>query len=306
MNSNLHYPVLLTESVELLDIKADGVYVDGTFGRGGHSKLILDKLGSNGQLICFDKDIEALEYAKSNLNDRRLRTVHDSFSTLTSYINSNDINKIDGLILDLGISSPQVDTPHRGFSFRLDALLDMRMDTTRGQTLEQWINTVDETVLANVLWQYGEERFHKRIAKHIVKSRGIRPITTTFELADIIAQSIPFHEKGQHPATRSFQALRIVINNELNDLEILLDGIPDFLNIDGRVVVISFHSLEDRLVKNKFNQLSKPKILPKWIMSDIEQVNYAIIAKKVKASYREISENIRSRSAIMRCLKRLS
>ncbi|MFN8769555.1 MAG: 16S rRNA (cytosine(1402)-N(4))-methyltransferase RsmH [Neisseriaceae bacterium] len=301
-----HYSVLLNESIELLNIKSDGIYVDGTFGRGGHSKAILAKLGKNGRLIAFDKDLEAIEYAKQNILDERLLVVHDSFANLKKYLRSNNIKQIDGLLLDLGVSSPQLDNASRGFSFSKDAKLDMRMDITRGSSLKEWINKVEEPELDQILWRYGEERFHKRIAHQIIKLRSIKPITTTAQLAKIIEDSIPFRDKGQHPATRSFQALRIVINNELNDLEQILDDVPDLLSIYGRVVVISFHSLEDRIVKSKFNELSKAKELPKWVIANNEKdINYKIIAKKVKATDTEINENVRSRSAILRCLEKL-
>lgn len=303
--SDDHYSVLLNESIELLNIKQDGVYVDGTFGRGGHSRAILDKLGDNGRLIAFDKDIEAIEYAKQNLHDKRMLVIHDSFANLINYLNTHNIKVIDGLLLDLGVSSPQLDVATRGFSFNKDAELDMRMDTTRGISLKEWINTIEEDVLDDILWRFGEERFHKRIAKEIIKARNITPISTTSELAKIVAQSIPFKEKDKHPATRTFQALRIAINNELDDIECVLNDIPNFLKVNGRVVVISFHSLEDRIVKQKFNELSTPQKLPKWVTVSSTDINYRVIAKKVKATMLEVSKNIRSRSAILRCLERL-
>ena len=305
MNSNTHYSVLLEESISLLDIKPDGVYVDGTFGRGGHARAILDKLGNNGRLIAFDKDVEAISAAKQNIHDERFIMVHGSFANLNNYLKTNNIIAIDGLLLDLGVSSPQLDTPDRGFSFRFNAPLDMRMDTTHGKSVKEWINQASESEIDEILWKYGEEKFHKKIASNIVKSRALKPIETTTDLVKIIEQCIIYKEKGQHPATRSFQAMRIFINNELSDVETILNDIPEFLRVNGRVVVISFHSLEDRIVKNYFNFLTKPIPTPKWIMVDDKGANYQIIAKKIKASLQELNENVRSRSAIMRSLERL-
>ncbi len=303
----MHYSVLLNESIELLDIKPEGIYVDGTFGRGGHTKVILDKLGKTGRLIAFDKDIEAISYAKQNIHDGRLILIHDSFANLKRYLQSHNINAIDGLLLDLGVSSPQFDNESRGFSFRFDSELDMRMDNTQGVNCREWINSVTEAELNDVLWRYGEERFSRKIAKNIVASRDKKPIVTTKDLTQIIENSIPFkfREKGQNPATRSFQALRIVINNELEDIENIIKDAPDLLKIGGRIVVISFHSLEDRIIKTKFNELSKPKDLPKWVMVEESSTNFRVVAKKIKAKLDEIEQNVRSRSAVMRCLERI-
>lgn len=302
----LHYSVLLKESIELLNINQSGIYVDGTFGRGGHTLEVLKQLGSEGKLIAFDKDIEAIEYGRANIKDKRLTLIHDSFASIDSHLESLQITAVDGVLLDLGVSSPQIDTKERGFSFRFDSDLDMRMNNTTGISCKEWINNVDEVLLSNVLWQYGEERFSRRIAANIVKKRQEKPIVTTLELAKIIENSVPFREKGQHPATRSFQALRIFINNELGDLEMLLSKLPKLLNIGARVVVISFHSLEDRIVKNYFNSLVKLNNLPKWVnVTEIES-EYKVIAKKVKASVDEVTENTRSRSATLRALERLS
>jgi 16S rRNA (cytosine1402-N4)-methyltransferase len=207
--------------------------------------------------------------------------------------------------LDLGVSSPQIDDEKRGFSFRFDSNLDMRMDNSKGISAANWINSVDEKSLADVLWNYGEEKFSRRIAKKIVATRGEKPITTTKALADLIASCIPYKEKGQHPATRSFQAVRIYINNELDDLEVILSKLPQLLAVQGRAVVISFHSLEDRIVKNAFNQLVGAQNLPKWVMVEPEPQKYKIIAKKVRAGMQELTENMRSRSAILRCLEKL-
>ena len=305
MVNGIHYSVLLNESVELLGIKAHGTYVDGTFGRGGHSKVILERLGSDGKLIAFDKDIEAVEYANKNINDNRFNIVHGSFVQLTQYLEANNIEKIDGLLLDLGVSSPQFDTQERGFSFRFDGPLDMRMDQTDGITLAKWLELASGKEIDDVLKCYGEERFHKRIAANIVKVRQIKPIVTIFDLLKILDESIVFKERDKHFATRAFQAFRIKINNELEDLEKLLNAIPDYLEIGGRMVVISFHSLEDRIVKERFNKLSKPVSVPKWVMTLDEEPSFKVVAKKIRASELELKENTRSRSAILRCLERL-
>jgi len=305
VTTNSHYPVLLKESIELLDVKANGVYVDGTFGRGGHTKEILARLGPDGKLIAFDKDPDAHAYAGEYFKDKRLTLVHDSFANMTDCLANLGIKQVDGILLDLGVSSPQLDDEKRGFSFRFDAPLDMRMDTHSGVSAKEWINSVVESELADVLWNYGEERFNKRIAKAIVDKRQSAPIETTKQLADIIDNAMPFKEKGKNPATRSFQAIRIFINNELGDLELLLAQIPELLAISGVMVVISFHSLEDRIVKNAFNGLAKAKSLPKWVMAEPELPNYQVIAKKVKASVSELEENVRSRSSILRAIKHL-
>lgn len=304
---SLHYSVLLQESLDLLAIKPDGVYVDGTLGRAGHTKELLARLGVNGRLISFDKDPDAITYAKETIVDSRLSVVHASFATLSTTLTSMGIQQVDGVLLDLGVSSPQIDTPERGFSFRFDAPLDMRMDNSKGISAAEWLNTVDEVELANVFWRYGEEKFSRRIARAIVATRTENPLTTTTQLANLISGLIPYKEKGQHPATRVFQAIRIQVNNELGDLEQVLATAPELLNLGGRLVVISFHSLEDRIVKTKFAELASSDKLPKWVMvQDEPSSEYKIIAKKIKASSDEISENGRSRSAIMRCLERVS
>jgi 16S rRNA (cytosine1402-N4)-methyltransferase len=300
-----HYSVLLKESIELLDVKPDGIYVDGTFGRGGHTKEILSRLGENGKIIAFDKDPDAHAYAKEHFKDERLTLIHDSFANMTNHLARLEINLVDGVLLDLGVSSPQLDDEKRGFSFRFDSPLDMRMNTHSGVSAKDWINSVTERELADVLWNYGEERFYKKIAKAIVDKRQSAPIETTRQLADVIDNAMPFKEKGKNPATRSFQAIRIFINNELGDLEQLLTQIPELLAINGIMVVISFHSLEDRIVKNAFNDLARTKNLPKWVMAEPELPNYEVIAKKVKASASELEENARSRSSILRAIKRL-
>lgn len=301
----MHYSVLLNESIDLLQIKSDGVYVDGTFGRGGHSREILKRLGDNGRLIAFDKDPEALAYAMRTINDGRFTLIHASFAELKNKLAEINIDSVDGVLLDLGVSSPQLDTPERGFSFRFDAPLDMRMDNSQGMSAAQWLNSAEEVELADLFWRYGEEKFSRRIAKEIVKKRNIQQLETTTQLAELVASVIPYREKGQHPATRVFQATRIQVNNELGDLEQILADAPKLLNLAGRMVVISFHSLEDRIVKTSFADYTSVNKLPKWVMvSEEDSSDYKVIAKKVKAGNNEITENSRSRSAIMRALER--
>lgn len=303
----MHYSVLLNESIDLLNIKPDGCYIDGTFGRGGHSRAILNLLGANGRLIAFDKDPEAVNYAKDIITDERFTIVHNSFASAEQYLISNAIQTVDGVLLDLGVSSPQFDTPERGFSFRFDAALDMRMNNSAGagMTAADWVNTADEFDLADVFWRYGEEKFSRRIARAIVSRRANQPLKTTTELANLVAGQISYKEKGQHPATRVFQAIRIYINNELGDLESILTTMPNKLALNGRMVIISFHSLEDRIVKNKFNQLAAGEKLPRWVMANEKPSEYKVIAKKIKAGLNEVQENSRSRSAVMRCLERV-
>jgi len=236
-----HYSVLLKETIELLDIKPNGIYIDGTFGRGGHTRKILENLGEDGKLIAFDKDPDAHEYARTHLKDDRLILIHDSFANVDKHLADFNIRSVDGVILDLGVSSPQLDDEKRGFSFRFDSELDMRMDNTKGLSAKDWINSVEEKTLADVLWQYGEEKFSRKIARKIVEKRNEKQITTTKELAKIIESVIPYKEKGQHPATRSFQAIRIYINDELEDLKEFLKKMPSFLATKGRLLIISFH-----------------------------------------------------------------
>lgn len=301
----MHYSVLLQESIELLNIKSDGVYIDGTFGRGGHSRAILDKLGINGRLIAFDKDPEATSYAEQNFTDRRFKIIHASFASIKQQLFDLGISQIDGILLDLGVSSPQLDNAERGFSFRRDAPLDMRMDNSKGITAAEWLLAASEEEMADVFWRYGEERFSRRVAKAIMREREVKPLATTHQLTKLIEAQIPYRERGKNPATRVFQAIRIQINNELCDLEQILSDVPQMLALNGRFVVISFHSLEDRLVKIAFNERASADKLPKWAMVTGKEAEFEVIAKKVRASMIEVDENSRSRSAVLRCLERL-
>ena len=300
MDTQTHITVMLNEAVQALVIRPDGVYVDGTFGRGGHSKLILSQLGEGGRLWVFDKDPRAIAAAQELAKkDVRVRVVHDSFKTMSAHLAKSSV---DGVLLDLGVSSPQIDEAERGFSFRQDGPLDMRMDDSRGQTAAQWLATVEEAELVRVIREYGEERFAKPIAKAIVARRTQKPFMTTLDLAGVIAGQVKPFEKGQHPATRTFQAIRIAVNDELGDLSETLTAILGLLKPKGRMAVISFHSLEDRPVKQFIAKHSRHQAdwarlpltdaqLPKLALTDLG---------RQKPSEDEILHNPRSRSAILR------
>ena len=303
-----HITVLLNEAVDALAVREDGIYVDGTFGRGGHSRLILSRLGSQGRLIVFDKDPQAIEAAqKLAEQDGRVTVVHDGFSSFQTTLDKLGIEEIDGALFDLGISSPQIDDGARGFSFRFDAPLDMRMDPTRGMSAAEWIATASEQDLHEVIKNYGEERFSRAIARAIVAQRGETPIDTTRKLAKIAAQCVRTRERGQDPATRTFQAVRIFINRELDEIQAVLPQAVECLNVGGRLAVIAFHSLEDRLVKQFIRQYATHAPLPKWAMvrdADLPQPPLRAIGKAVKASAAEVAANPRARSAVLRVAER--
>jgi 16S rRNA (cytosine1402-N4)-methyltransferase len=305
----VHRTVLLDEAVDALMLdgaRADGVYVDGTFGRGGHSRLILSKLGPKGRLIAFDKDLQAIATAQQ-ISDPRFTIVHDSFATMRAALAERGIAQVDGVLLDLGISSPQVDDAARGFSFRNDGPLDMRMDTTRGVSAADWLAQVEEQQLEKVIRDYGEERFAFQIAKAIAAGRAVQPISSTRQLAGIVAHAVKTREKGKDPATRTFQAIRIFINKELEDLEAGLSEAYAVLAPGARMVVISFHSLEDRMVKqflaSKVKLEQPDRRLPIRAV-DLPQPLMKLVAKR-KPSDAEIEANPRSRSAVMRVAERL-
>ena len=308
MTKFTHQTVLLNEAVDALSIRSDGIYVDGTFGRGGHSKKILMNLGPTGRLIVFDKDPQAIEVAmKLSSEDERVSVVHNGFSSLSTALNELGIAKVDGILLDLGISSPQIDDGSRGFSFRFDAPLDMRMDTSRGLTAAQWLSEAEEKDIAEVIKTYGEERFNRQIARAIVERRTENPITTTGELAALAAQVVRTRERGQDPATRTFQAIRIFINRELEEVKNVLPQAIASLNARGRLAVISFHSLEDRIVKQYFKSLVEKPKLPRWAMvkdEDLPAAPIELMGKAIKPSAEEILANPRSRSAIMRVVEK--
>jgi len=308
VSESQHRTVLLEEAVDALAIdgaRANGVYVDGTFGRGGHSRRILERLGPQGRLIAFDKDPQAVATAAA-IGDARFEIVHDSFATMGEALASRSATRVDGILLDLGISSPQVDEAARGFSFRLDGPLDMRMDPTRGISAAEWLATEAEQTIEKVIRDYGEERFAFQIAKAIVARRAIQPISSTRQLAEIVAHAVKTREKGKDPATRTFQAIRIYINKELEDIEVGLNAALEKLTPHGRLVVISFHSLEDRIVKRfmaaKANAPQPDRRLPIRAV-DLPQPELKLIAK-VKPSVAEVAANPRSRSAIMRVAER--
>lgn len=306
-----HLPVMYAEALQQLAIKKDGIYIDCTFGRGGHSQGILNLLGQNGQLLAFDRDSDAInsDYAQAMLTDERFKLMHSCFSELENIINSVNLSgKVDGILLDLGVSSPQLDNPERGFSFLRDGFLDMRMDGNAGISAEQWLASVDENDLIKILFDYGEERFARRIARAIVEKRAESPIKTTRQLSELIENSIPIREKHKHPATRTFQAIRIEINRELDELKAVLEQSVRVLGPGGRLVVISFHSLEDRIVKRFIRDESGAKYnLGKLPIkeADIAKGSLKRLGKALKASKQEISQNPRARSAIMRVAERV-
>lgn len=302
-----HQTVLLSEAVESLLANKSGSYVDGTFGRGGHSRKILSELNADGKLLAIDKDPAALEAARQLMQrDSRLLFIQGSFADLKKYLEQLGWSQIEGVLLDLGVSSPQLDDPCRGFSFQHDGPLDMRMDFESGESAADWLQAADEQDITRILWDFGEERYSRRIARAIVAARREQPIASTARLADIIAKAHPRWEKGKHPATRSFQAIRIYINDELGDLSTVLKDGFDALSSGGRLVVISFHSLEDRIVKRFMKQQEQGESLPKWVpVQNNFTAKARIIARKVRASDQEVRMNARSRSAIMRVLEKL-
>ncbi|NNM60373.1 MAG: 16S rRNA (cytosine(1402)-N(4))-methyltransferase RsmH [Legionellales bacterium] len=298
-----HQPVLFSESLTQLAIKPAGLYVDATFGRGGHTQGILNALNAEGRLISFDKDPTAIQYAYDTIQDARLTMVHASFTEISQVLTvSGLLGKVDGMLFDLGVSSPQLDEAERGFSFMNDGPLDMRMNTRAGYTAAEWLSKVNETILADVIFEFGEERFSRRIARAIVEARKISVISTTKQLAEIVATAVPKREPFKHPATRTFQAIRIFINSELEDLKIALAQSLDVLAVGGRLVVISFHSLEDRLVKQFMKRESSPPEIPRHIPIKHTEFNprLKIVHKPIFPSDEEVSKNIRARSAVLR------
>jgi 16S rRNA (cytosine1402-N4)-methyltransferase len=302
----LHETVLLHEAIEALQIKPDGVYVDGTFGRGGHSQLILQKLGAMGRLIALDKDPEAVAAGQA-ITDPRFVMVHSGFAHLTKLLGKLAIEQVDGVLLDLGVSSPQLDDEQRGFSFRFDAPLDMRMDTSSGQTAAEWLASVNESLLGEVIRDYGEERFAAQIARALVAARQEKPIATTRQLSEIIAQAVRTREPGKNPATRTFQAIRIYLNQELEEIARILPQCVDCLRPGGRIVVISFHSLEDRMVKHFLRDMAQGDKLPRNLpirAADIPKGRLHLVGKAIHATSQEVATNPRARSAVMRVAER--
>ena len=308
VNTFKHETVLLKEAVAALDIKEDGVYIDATFGRGGHSAEIIKQLSPKGRLLVIDKDPLAIAHAKGVYkDDNRVLVWQGSFKDFPDALQDTGLGKADGILLDLGVSSPQLDDASRGFSFMRDGDLDMRMNPEVGESAAEWLAKASEEEIANVIYQYGEDKLSRRIARTIVDKRAEVKISTTLQLAEIIASSIPMRlqkkEPGKHPATRSFQAIRIFINRELDDLNECLSNSKEFLATQGRLVVISFHSLEDRIVKRFMKKESSAPRIPRGlpIMDDqLSRPGFKLIGKAVRPSRDEVEGNVRSRSAIMR------
>ena len=304
-----HRPVLLEESVAALAIKPDGRYVDGTFGRGGHAAAIMAALGAQGCLLTFDKDPQAIAQARRRFrDDARAHVVQGSFAMLGEVLSAKRwAGRVDGAVFDLGVSSPQLDDAARGFSFQADGPLDMRMDPASGESAAGFVNRADENELVDVLRAYGEERFARRIARAIVAARQRAPLLRTLALAEIVGAAVPRREPGKHPATRTFQAIRIHVNRELHDLDSVLDQLPEALAPGGRVAVISFHSLEDRRVKHYFRRQAQGRQPPKGVPLRADQLPrpaFRIVGKPIYAGAEELARNPRARSAVLRVAER--
>jgi 16S rRNA (cytosine1402-N4)-methyltransferase len=306
VTSSAHVAVLAQEAIEALNIRSDGIYVDCTYGRGGHSRLILEKLGAGGRLIALDRDPEAVQAGQA-LRDPRFVIVRSPFSRVREVLQELDVAGVDGMLLDIGVSSPQLDDARRGFSFRSDAPLDMRMDPQHGLSAAEWLATAEESEIREVIRNHGEERFAKQIAAAIVAARARGPVDTTRKLAALVADAVPAREPRQDPATRTFQALRIHVNQELEELSVVLPQCLALLGAGGRLVVISFHSLEDRIVKRFMRAQSRADDLPARLpvrARDLPQPLMRLIGRAVRASDAETSANPRARSAVMRVAER--
>jgi 16S rRNA (cytosine1402-N4)-methyltransferase len=301
VNEVSHVPVLLEEAVSALDVREGKTYVDGTFGRGGHSKAILARVGVRGRLFAFDQDPAA--HADRALEDPRLELIHARFSTMKEALAARGVRQVAGVLLDVGTSSPQLDDAARGFSFMKDGPLDMRMDTTQGETAAQWLARADEKEIREVISTYGEERFAKAVAAAIVAARRSEPVRTTRQLAEIVGRAVRTREPGQHPATRTFQALRIHVNQELEELEVALPQAAGLLEPGGRLAVVSFHSLEDRIVKNFIRSRSTADTFPRGVpvrAADLPKPELRAVGKAVKPTDAEVRRNPRARSAVLR------
>lgn len=310
----MHISVLLHEAVDALAIKPDGIYVDGTFGRGGHSRLILSQLSEDGRLIAFDKDPAAVMSGEA-IGDKRFCIQHGGFSEMQRILQEMGVTKIDGVLLDLGVSSPQLEEISRGFSFRSAGPLDMRMDTSSGQTAAAWLAVVAEDQLEKVIKEYGEERYARQIARAIIVARTRQPIVTTLQLAEIVAAVVRARQRQRenmrHPATRTFQAIRIYLNQELEELSLVLPQCVELLNSGGRLVVISFHSLEDRMVKQFMRAAASTDELPRGIpmrekdLQRFSKQKLKLIGKAIRPGENEVTDNVRARSAVMRVAERI-
>lgn len=301
----MHQPVLAREAIEALRLRAEGLYVDATFGRGGHSRLILERLGPQGRLIALDRDPEAAR-AASQIRDPRFTFVHTNFANLSRALDDTRAGAVDGMLFDLGVSSPQLDDPERGFSFRADGPLDMRMDPTQGVSAAQWLAAAEEQEIREVIRDYGEERFAKQIAAAIVAARRREPLVRTRQLADLVAQAVRTREPGQDPATRTFQALRIHVNRELEEVSLMLPQAVARLAPHGRLAVISFHSLEDRIVKRFMQSLARPEMPRKLPLtaSEMPQPVLKLVGRALRPSQQETTRNPRARSATLRAAER--
>ncbi|WP_415258227.1 16S rRNA (cytosine(1402)-N(4))-methyltransferase RsmH [Thauera phenylacetica] len=304
--AHAHVSVLLSEAVDALAIRADGLYVDATFGRGGHSRAVLAQLGPQGCLIAFDRDPAAIAAGQA-VGDARLTLVHSAFSALDDELARLGVQVVDGVLLDLGVSSPQLDDAARGMSFRFDAPLDMRMDTSRGQTVAEWLAEASVGQITEVIREYGEERFAHAIAKAIATARAGGAVATTGQLAALVEKAVRTREPGQHPATRTFQALRIFINQELEELSRVLPACVSRLRPGGRLAVISFHSLEDRIVKRFMRDESRPPVLPRRLpvrAADLPAPRLRLVGKAARPGEAEVAANPRARSAVLRVAER--
>ncbi len=306
MSEGSHAAVLLEQAADGLNVRGDGCYVDGTFGRGGHSRLILARLGRAGRLIALDRDPQAV-VAGREIGDGRFRILHGRFSRIAELLTGAGVARVDGILLDLGVSSPQLDDPRRGFGFRHDAPLDMRMDSSGGITAAQWLAQAGESEIREVIKTYGEERFAKQIAAAIVAARARGPVGTTRELAALVAKAVPAREPRQDPATRTFQAIRIHVNQELEELSLALPQCVELLRPAGRLVVISFHSLEDRIVKRFLRESARADRLPPRLpvrAREIPQPRLRLVGRATRPSAAEIAANPHARSAVMRVAER--
>jgi 16S rRNA (cytosine1402-N4)-methyltransferase len=301
----MHQAVLAQEAIEALNVRADGIYVDGTFGRGGHTRLILERLGPQGRLIAMDRDPQAAA-AAAQIDDPRLTFVHTNFASLSRALDDAGAAAVNGMLFDLGVSSPQLDEPERGFSFRHDGPLDMRMDPTQGMSAADWLAGAEEQQIRGVIHDYGEERFAKQIAAAIVDARRREPIVRTRQLAELVAQAVRTREPGQDPATRTFQALRIHVNRELEEVSVMLPQAVARLAPQGRLAVISFHSLEDRIVKRFLQSAARPE-MPRRLplkASEMPQPMLKLLGRATRASSEETTRNPRARSATLRVAER--
>jgi len=309
MSGLAHKTVLLQEAVETILTDSDGIYIDGTYGRGGHSALLLSRLSAQGKLLALDRDATAVAHAQMTYaDDARFEIAHSNFGDMLHAVTERGwLGKVRGILLDIGVSSPQLDDAARGFSFLQDGPLDMRMDPSSGISASEWVNSASVSDMAQVFREYGEERYAKRIAQAIEKSRGELLFSNTLQLAEVVSAANPAWEKHKHPATRVFQAIRIFINNELGELERVLRDSQAMLCSGGRIAVISFHSLEDRIVKQYFREQSRGKVLPRHIpvMGEAEGRTLKLVGKAIKPSEQEVSENSRARSAVMRVAEKL-